>query len=53
MAKYADSAAVIRCPREEARSFLRRAADNLALLPESIHRHALQGLCEFVVRRTF
>ena len=43
----------VEAAREEARSFLRRAADNLALLPDSLYRHALQGLCEFVVRRTF
>jgi geranylgeranyl pyrophosphate synthase len=43
----------VEAAREEARTFLRRAVDNLAPLPESVFRHSLQGLCEFVVRRTY
>jgi len=43
----------VEAAREEARIFLRRAVDNLAALPDSFYRHSLQGLCEFVVRRTY
>lgn len=47
------TSAAIEAAREEARTFLRRAVDNLAALPESAYRHSLQGLCEFVVKRTY
>lgn len=43
----------VEAAREEARTFLRRAADNLAALPDNTYRHSLQGLCDFVVKRTF
>ncbi|MFZ1767612.1 MAG: polyprenyl synthetase family protein [Caldilinea sp.] len=43
----------VEAAREEARIFLRRAVDNLAGLPDGLYRHSLQGLCEFVVRRTY
>lgn len=43
----------VEAAREEARTFLHRAGDNLAALPDNIFRHSLQGLCEFVVRRTY
>ncbi len=47
------ASAAIEAAREEARTFLRRAVDNLAALPDNVFRHSLQGLCEFVVKRTY
>jgi geranylgeranyl pyrophosphate synthase len=47
------TSSAVEAAREEARSFLRRAVDNLAALPDSIFHHSLQGLCEFVVKRTY
>jgi geranylgeranyl pyrophosphate synthase len=46
------ASAAVETAREEARAFLRRADGNLAALPDNLFRHSLQGLCEFVVRRT-
>ena len=39
--------------RDEARSFLQRALGNLTALPDNIHRRSMEGLCEFVVERTY
>ena len=43
----------IEAAREEARSFLHKAVDDLRALPDNPYRHSLYGLCEFVVRRTY
>lgn len=41
----------IEAARGEARSFLARAAHNLAALPDNTYRRSLLGLCDFVVQR--
>jgi len=47
------SSTAIEAAREEARSFLRRAVDNLAALPDNAFRHSLFGLCEYAAKRTY
>ncbi len=42
----------VEAARNEARSFLRRAVEALASLPDNSYRRALQGICEFTVQRT-
>jgi geranylgeranyl pyrophosphate synthase len=39
--------------RGEARTFLLRALNNLAELPDNVYRRSMQGLCEFVVQRSY
>ena len=43
----------VEAARDEARTFLKRASENLAAFPDSLYRRSMQGLCEFVVQRTF
>ncbi len=43
----------IEAARGEARVLLARAVDNLAALPDNPYRRSMQGLCEFVVQRTY
>ncbi|MBK8047670.1 MAG: hypothetical protein IPK16_11405 [Anaerolineales bacterium] len=42
----------IEAAEAEARTYLRRAGDNLAVLPDVPARRSMLGLCEFVVQRT-
>ncbi len=42
----------VEAARNEARSFLRRAVEALAALPDNTFRRSLQGICEFTVQRT-
>ena len=45
-------AQAVEAARNEARSFLRRAVESLASLPDNTYRRSLQGICEFTVQRT-
>lgn len=47
------SSSALEAAREEARTFLRRAVDYLAFLPDNAARHSLFGLCEYAARRTY
>ena len=47
------NSSAVEAAREEARTFLRRAVDNLAALPDNVYRHSLFGLCEYAVKRTY
>ena len=46
------SRGAVEAARNEARSFLRRAVESLASLPDNACRRSLQGICEFTVQRT-
>lgn len=43
----------VEAARAEARSFLQQASDSLAVFPDSVYRRSMQGLCDFVVQRTY
>jgi geranylgeranyl pyrophosphate synthase len=43
----------VEAARGEARDFLLRAIGNLAELPDSAYRRSMQGLCDFVVQRSY